>query len=103
MFTPRAEEFGLAPLEAMACGLPVVAWREGGLAETVLDGETGYLATDAATFQRRVRALARDPELRRALGRAARRRAEQFGWGRTVAEIERICAEIAGASGGGDG
>ena len=98
VFTPRAEEFGLAPLEAMACGLTVVAWREGGLAETVLDGDTGYLAADATTLQRRVRALARDAELRHALGRAARRRAEQFGWSRTVAEIERICLEVAGAT-----
>ena len=96
VFTPRDEEFGLAPLEAMACGLPVVAWREGGLAETVLEGETGYLVTDAGSFRQRTRALARDPELRHALGRAARRRAEQFSWRRTVAEIERICAEVAG-------
>ena len=39
----QSESFGLAALEAMACGSPVVASRVGGLPEVIIDGETGYL------------------------------------------------------------
>ncbi len=48
---PGVEDFGIAPVEGQACGRPVVALREGGACETVIDGETGVLvseATDAA-------------------------------------------------------
>lgn len=40
---PVHEDFGIIPVEAMACGTPVVGARRGGLLETVVDGETGYL------------------------------------------------------------
>jgi glycosyltransferase involved in cell wall biosynthesis len=68
------ESFGLAALEAMACEVPVVASRVGGLPEVVTDGETGYLspvgdvdkmATDAAR-------LLTDHKLRREMGQHAR-------------------------------
>jgi glycosyltransferase involved in cell wall biosynthesis len=43
LFPSESESFGLAALEAMACAVPVVATRVGGLPEVVVDGETGYL------------------------------------------------------------
>jgi glycosyltransferase involved in cell wall biosynthesis len=43
---PGVEDFGMVPVEAQACGCPVVAFGEGGAAETVVDGETGVLVTD---------------------------------------------------------
>jgi glycosyltransferase involved in cell wall biosynthesis len=97
VFAPYGEEFGLAPLEAMACGVPVVAWREGGLQETVVDDQTGYLVTDSVTLRQRVRLLVHDTERRRAFGQAARRRAEGFSWQRTAQAIEVICQRLAGA------
>jgi len=96
VFAPYGEEFGLAPLEAMACGVPVVAWRDGGLQETVVDGETGYLVSDEVTFRQRVRLLVHDPRRRHAFGLAARGRAEQFSWQRTAAEMARVCEHLSG-------
>jgi glycosyltransferase involved in cell wall biosynthesis len=66
-----------ASLEAMAMGLPVVAQPDGGVAEQVVQGETGYLAETAEAMARRAAALLRDEPLRARLGTAARRRAAQ--------------------------
>jgi glycosyltransferase involved in cell wall biosynthesis len=90
VFAPHGEEFGLAALEAMASGVPVVAWRDGGLQETVLDGESGYLVEDGVTFRQRVRLLVHDPERRRAFGAAARRRAEAFSWQQTATAFDSV-------------
>lgn len=60
------EPWGLVPLEAMACGRPVIATGRGGSAEYLIDGENALLfpAGDAAALADRVERLARDPELR---------------------------------------
>jgi glycosyltransferase involved in cell wall biosynthesis len=96
VFAPYGEEFGMAPLEAMASGVPVVAWREGGLQETVVDGQTGYLVSDEVTFRQRVRLLLHDAALRQAFGEAARRRAEQFSWHQTASGLEAVCLRLSG-------
>jgi glycosyltransferase involved in cell wall biosynthesis len=103
VFAAYGEEFGMAPLEAMASGVPVVAWREGGLQETIVDGETGYLVTDAVTLRQRLRLLLHDPARRRAFGMAARQRAAGFTWQRTAAGIEAVCQQLAGMPARGPG
>jgi glycosyltransferase involved in cell wall biosynthesis len=46
LLMPGVEDFGIVPVEAQACGTPVIALREGGAVETVLDGETGILVPE---------------------------------------------------------
>jgi glycosyltransferase involved in cell wall biosynthesis len=56
---PVHEDFGIIPVEAQACGTPVLGWRRGGLLETVVDEETGFLvdSTDPRAFVPFVRRL----------------------------------------------
>jgi N-acetyl-alpha-D-glucosaminyl L-malate synthase BshA len=68
------ESFGLAALEALACEVPVIATRVGGLPEVVTDGETGYLSAmgDVDKMGADAARLLMDEEMRREMGRLAR-------------------------------
>jgi N-acetyl-alpha-D-glucosaminyl L-malate synthase BshA len=81
----QQESFGLAALEAMACEVPVVASRVGGLPEIIDDGTTGYLCApdDIAGMAERGIAVLADADLRERIGRAA------------AAQVsERFCADL---------
>ena len=69
LYAPRLEPFGLTPLEANACGVPVVAVAEGGIRETVLDGINGLLVEpDERAMARAIEKLRDNRELAVTLG-----------------------------------
>ncbi|MEM9804838.1 MAG: glycosyltransferase family 4 protein [Cyanobacteria bacterium P01_D01_bin.56] len=72
------EGFPRTIIEAMRAGLPVVASQVGGVAEAVIDGETGFCVArqDVATLKERLAKLVAEPELRVQMGQAGRRRYE---------------------------
>lgn len=87
------ESFGLAALEAMACGVPVVGSDAGGLPEVVKHAETGYLLPvgDVEGMAARTIEILKDDEHRREMGQAGRRRAAAlFGADRVVSQYERL-------------
>lgn len=71
------EDFGMGIVEAMAAGMPVVAWNNGGPTVTVVNGETGFLITpyDEKSFADKILLLAKDPDLVERMGRAGHSRA----------------------------
>lgn len=95
--TPWYEPFGITPVEAMACGAPVIGADVGGIRSTVVDGQTGYLVPPKAprALARRLAALAANPEQARRLGDAGRERAQtHFTWAGVARQMEAVYAEV---------
>ncbi|MFF5232179.1 glycosyltransferase [Dactylosporangium sp. NPDC000521] len=94
---PWYEPFGLTPLEAMACGVPVVASAVGGLTDTVVDGCTGDLvpARDPRRLGAAIRGLLDDGMRRLAYSAAALDRARRcYTWPRGAERLEALYREV---------
>jgi glycosyltransferase involved in cell wall biosynthesis len=101
VYAPRLEPFGFAPLEANACGMPVVAVAEGGVRETVVDGFNGLLVEpDPRAMADAVKLLLREKAYARQLGEnGARMVAEKWSLEASVDRLEKRLAAIIASSG----
>lgn len=97
LYTPHLEPFGLAPVEAMASGTPVVAVREAGPIETIVDGVTGYLCErDPQALGDAVDRILSDRALSQRMGIAAREHVvANFTWDRSVTELAALLGSAA--------
>ncbi len=96
--TPWYEPFGITPVEAMACGTPVVGANVGGIKATVVDGVTGFLVppNDPTALADRLAKLLNNPDLLRAMGHQAQRRAVAgYTWAQVARSIAAIYDEVA--------
>lgn len=95
-----SESFGVVIIEAAACGVPVVATRVGGVHETCLDGETGFLVppSDKQALADAIIRLAKDPDLRARFGRAGRQYVlDNYVWSDNVDVMLAALTETANA------
>jgi L-malate glycosyltransferase len=86
------EGFGVVYLEAMYCGLPIIAADEGGQVDLLADGESGRLVPvgDVATLEQALRKLLQDKAAARCMGEANRLRFEEFSIARLAARYEQV-------------
>lgn len=98
VYAPVMEPFGLVPLEAMACGTPVIGVREGGVQESVLHEQTGLLVErDANRFGAAIQYLLSKPDLIATYGRNGREHVlKNWTWDRSVAFLKSHLSEVAG-------
>ena len=100
LFPSEVESFGLAPLEAMACEMPVIASDSGGIPEVVEHGVSGFLSPvgDVEDMAAHALRLGLDADLRKRMGAAGRARAvELFSPDRAVDAYEALYREVSGA------
>jgi glycosyltransferase involved in cell wall biosynthesis len=92
-----AEAFGLVLVEAMACGLPVIACRTHGPAEIVADGKTGWLIPpdDQESLTDTLVAAATDDRERLVRGKRALAESRHYGWPATIRRLSACYDEVA--------
>ena len=95
LYAPRLEPFGLAPLEASACGVPVIAVAEGGVRETVVDGLNGLVVEhDPGAMAQALQRLLNDTDYAQELGRSGRRMVlEQWSLTAATERLERALVQ----------
>ena len=96
LFPGKNEPFGMVPLEALACGTPVIGINSGGLKETVIHNHNGILLDEAtpAAMQTAIDNLLADSEHYKQLQMNARRSVENFTWQNHVKKLEQILDDL---------
>lgn len=94
-YLARQEPFGLASIEAQACGTPVLVAAEGGLPETIVHGVSGWaVPRNAAAAADKLGLLVAAPELRQRMAAAAAAHGASHSWARSARVVEQLLEEV---------
>ena len=97
IYTAPEEDFGMGVIEAMAWGVPVVAWNNAGPTTTIISGKTGFLANpfDISDFAQKISTLLQDQKLRNRMGKSAWEQVKaNFSWDKHVDIIDKVVKEV---------
>lgn len=96
LFSGINEDFGIVPLEAMACQKPIISVNEGGPRESIIDGKTGYLVNSTEEMSQRMEWLANNPDVVEKMGKAGRKHIiANYSWKRFLDTFEMYAREVA--------
>ncbi len=90
------EDFGIVPLEGMASSKPVIAVKEGGFRETIVNGRTGFLVNSPARMAERMQFITEHNSIARQMGKEGRRRVEKnYSWGNFFKGFDELAKKVA--------
>jgi glycosyltransferase involved in cell wall biosynthesis len=95
LYLARGEPFGLASLEAQACGSPVIVSKEGGLPETIVDGVSGWAVERSAREAAGKLKCLEDVDVAQAMGLAGSRVARAWTWASSAEQLHEVLREVA--------
>ena len=94
--TMSTESFGIVNLEAMACSVPIVASRIGGIPDVVKDGENGLLVPpmDSKALADAIIYLLENEDIRERMGKNGRKKVEDYSWSKVAEETEKVYEDV---------
>lgn len=96
LFSGINEDFGIVPLEAMACEKPIISVNEGGPRESILDGKTGFLVNSVEEMAQKMEWVAHNPSFVEKMGKAGRKHViANYSWKHFLDEFEKHAKEVA--------
>ncbi len=96
LFSAMNEDFGIVPLEAMACQKPIISVNEGGPRESIIESKTGYLVTSIEEMAQRMEYLSHHPDIVEKMGKTGRKHVvANFSWKHFLNEFEKHAKEVA--------